>query len=65
MRGAYYGPKAVPCECGSREAYWHGDTMRVYACSACYSAHRGPTHPATELGDGPEQDYDDSSPYGA
>lgn len=27
----------VPCECGSREAYWHdiGTGKRVYACDPC------------------------------
>lgn len=28
--------RAVPCECGSTDAHWHGDTLRVYACDACW-----------------------------
>lgn len=33
----YYGPRAVPCACGSHEAYWHGpDAYRTYSCDACY-----------------------------
>jgi len=27
---------AVPCECGSKQARWHGDTLRVYACDKCW-----------------------------
>lgn len=35
--GRYYGPRAVPCACGSNEAYWHGpDGMREYACDRCW-----------------------------
>jgi len=26
----------VPCECGSKQARWHGDTLRVYACDKCW-----------------------------
>lgn len=38
MRGAYYAQRVVPCECGSREAYWHGpeDGLREYACDPCW-----------------------------
>lgn len=33
-----YIQKIVPCECGSREAYWHGppEGMRDYCCDACW-----------------------------
>ncbi len=34
--GIYYGPKVVPCECGSTEAYWHGpEGLRTYSCNRC------------------------------
>ncbi len=47
--GVYYGPRAVPCECGSRDAYWHGDTLRVYACDACWATQTGaPSYPGCE-----------------
>lgn len=43
--GVYYGPRAVPCECGSTEAYWHGDAAkppgRVYCCDACWARTKG------------------------
>ncbi len=26
----------IPCDCGSRDATWHGDTMRVYCCDVCW-----------------------------
>jgi len=34
----YYQPRAVPCECGSMEAYWHGpkEGQREYCCDACW-----------------------------
>lgn len=25
-----------PCGCGARDAYWSGDTLRVYACKPCH-----------------------------
>lgn len=28
----------VPCECGSLDAYWSGDTLRIYLCDACRQA---------------------------
>lgn len=39
--GCYYcnialGQRAA-CECGSRYAYWAGDTMRNYACAECHA----------------------------
>lgn len=42
--------KIVPCDCGSREVYWHGPEGgggRVYCCDPCWSKHawndaRGP-----------------------
>ena len=41
-RGVYYGPRPVPCECGSACACWHGDAAvppgRVYACVPCWLA---------------------------
>ncbi len=27
---------SAPCECGSSDAYWKGDTMRVYLCEVCH-----------------------------
>jgi hypothetical protein len=35
----YHQPKAVPCECGSTEAYWHGPEtgLREYCCDACWA----------------------------
>lgn len=35
-RGTYYAQRVIPCECGSREAYWHGTTLRWYGCDACW-----------------------------
>jgi hypothetical protein len=34
----YYQPRVVPCECGSRDAYWHGpeDGAREYCCDDCW-----------------------------
>lgn len=26
----------IPCVCGSRDAYWHGDTRREYCCDECW-----------------------------
>jgi hypothetical protein len=42
--GVYYGPRAVPCACGSTEAYWHGpeDGAREYACDACWELRQKP-----------------------
>lgn len=36
--GRYYTPTAVPCECGSTEAYWHGPEsgQRQYCCDPCW-----------------------------
>lgn len=36
--GRYYGPRAVPCECGSTDAYWHGPPSgaRTYVCDRCW-----------------------------
>jgi len=51
--GVYYSPKAVPCECGSTDAYWHGpeDGARVYCCDACWCVKDAQleraTHPRT------------------
>lgn len=37
--GVYYAPKAIPCDCGSTEAYWHGPEggLRVYCCKDCWA----------------------------
>ena len=36
--GVYYAPGIVPCQCGSREPYWHGPEhgRRDYCCDACW-----------------------------
>lgn len=34
-----YIQKVIPCECGSRDAYWHGDLLRVYCCDKCWQKH--------------------------
>jgi len=26
----------IPCACGSRNAYWHGDIRREYCCDECW-----------------------------
>lgn len=31
-----YVQKIIPCECGSTDAYWHGDTLRFYGCLTCW-----------------------------
>jgi hypothetical protein len=38
VRGAYAAQRVVPCECGSRDAYWHGpeNGTREYACDPCW-----------------------------
>lgn len=35
----YYVQKITPCECGSKEPYWHGPkhSDRVYCCDACWA----------------------------
>ncbi len=40
MRSSNYAAqRLVPCECGSRESYWHGPVgLRVYCCDACWKA---------------------------
>lgn len=37
--GYYRALLIVPCPCGSREAYWHGDPegYRVYCCDKCWA----------------------------
>jgi len=41
MRGFYnyYAPTVIPCECGSKEPYWHGpeDGDRHYCCDPCWA----------------------------
>lgn len=32
-----YHATAVPCDCGSNDATWHGDTMRVFCCDVCWA----------------------------
>jgi hypothetical protein len=51
--GVYYQPKAVPCECGSTDAYWHGTVSRVYCCDACWKAIKDKQ---------PREDYTDYRP---
>ena len=47
--GTYYGPKIVPCECGSREPYWHGENgLRVYCCDKCWA--KSPENPDRAVG---------------
>jgi len=26
----------VPCKCGAKDAFWKGDSRRVYACHHCH-----------------------------
>ena len=42
-RGTYYAQRVIPCECGSRDAYWHGPEhgSRVYACDSCWERMQG------------------------
>ena len=52
---AQYDPKdfparpafILPCDCGSRDAWWHGpeDGLRVYCCAPCWERDGG-TAPA-------------------
>ena len=40
--GIYYQPRALPCSCGSSNAYWHGTAAiapgRQYSCPRCWLA---------------------------
>lgn len=42
----YYAQKVIPCECGSREPYWHGpkDGLREYCCDACWARTQEANH---------------------
>lgn len=46
-RGFYNYPtqSVIPCECGSTEPYWHGDSRvppgRVYCCDGCWQKANG------------------------
>lgn len=44
----YYQQKRIPCECGSHDAYWHGDTQRVYVCPRCWLASLSEDDPRRE-----------------
>jgi len=39
-----YIQRIIPCDCGSREPYWHGpEGRREYCCDACWA--RNPNNP--------------------
>lgn len=40
MKDTNCTPRAVPCECGSHDAHWHGpeDGAREYCCDACWTS---------------------------
>jgi hypothetical protein len=47
-KSAARDPRRVPCECGSKDAHWHGDTFRVYTCNKCWKTH--PNNPNSPKG---------------